>query len=267
MRLFSILMAATLVIIGSYASIAAESGDVVDGWEDSTVPDIVVELPEEKLSEEQEELFEQTIKLAENTQDFNWDNLLIHTLAIDPEIDFKKYAPSYMKIYHPEEWSYYHQDEFERGRQLEKHSETLKTMAEEWNTDNTYGFFSAFTFGKYNFEQEKFQFKPFKKTTFIGKERYPSYKFPKVIKVFFKNHDAIDGIEMDEKAAQLFIAARRSKSGMINRNIWGYLTFEVEKIQGDYMTLPDTKLQARITSLTLFNDQNQDEIIAFYTFE
>lgn len=214
-----------------------------------------------------EDLYTQSMMLAEDTLAFEWHALVMHVLyLVRDNIDLNRLVAPYMQVFFPKIWQKYHQDEFEYENQKNIYKQKLKTFLDDFNPDVKYGVFSGYKFGRYDFDKKQFVFSPFQRNSFIATTEKESYGLPSIIKVFFVNHDKIDGIKMDEERAKSFIAARRNDQGMINRAVWGYLTFDIQSIYKNKIG-NTTRVMAKIRSLTLYNDNRKEEIITIYTFD
>lgn len=242
--------------------------DTEEDWGDGNISTLEDYIGTKEEKDRHDELYEQSIMLAEDTLQFEWKRLVMHVIALVKEnVDIDAMVVPYMKLFFPKVWITYHQDEFEYSAQKKIYKEKLQEFMDDFNPDVKYGVFSGYQFGKYNFEESKFDFRPFGHNSYLATMEGNNYGFPSTVRTFFLNYDKINGIEIEKERARRFIARRRNAEGLIDRRVWGYLTFRIESVyQGD-VSGDVVRVIAKIRSLTLYNDSQREEILAIYTFD
>jgi hypothetical protein len=150
--------------------------------------------------------------------EFTYDSVLPIYLKLDASLMPEDIVDSYMEKYRPEVWKKYRHDEFELE---EKRVETLglmKDVISAANTDEVFKIQTRMDFGDYNFDNQKFDFRPFNDGLFFPLDNCCN-DLPSKIRVSFTNTNIVDGIPMSKDQAKAFLNARKSSGGYIDRTV------------------------------------------------
>lgn len=193
-------------------------------------------------------LFGMVFTLSAYAHQFNWENLMISAMKLNPHFDYETYVDSYMELFRPEVWSRYKNDEFELEEKRKQTIEIMKKQADNFSLEEEFVALVREDFGDYNFEKEEF---PVRDTIggnfFLHKDNRRNGAFPGKFKVLFENPEVFGGLDLPPAEAKRFLAQRKDSRGNVDRTVYILIKF-------------------RITDLTNFRDEFKGELteVTFY---
>lgn len=188
--------------------------------------------------------------------DFNWENLLYATIKLDKDFDFEAHVDDYLMAFRSAVWKQYRNDEF---RLAEKRADALRVFRErvgEFDIDREFLILTSLTFGKYDFERSVFPIDQANENHFWYEYRYTGTDFPHKIMVFFKNPRLIGQIPMAADAAEEFLAARKSRSGSVDRRVYASIRVRVVSVKSR-----PNELWSEIRWAQFFSDSGREKLL------
>lgn len=188
--------------------------------------------------------------------EMNWSNLMLASVKLQPDFNYKEHVDSYMIIFRKDVWHKYRNDEFELN---DKRDETIRMMKEKvssFSLDENFVLHASMEFGDYDFDKGVFPIKPITPTTYFSGVRRQSFTFPSEYHIFFSNGDKLGDISMPKDEARTLVADRKTKFGTVNRDLFVEIKFRVSSLKEN-----PHQLEAEIDEITIYADSTQKNVL------
>ncbi len=164
------------------------------------------------------------------THEFNWENLFLARVKLDKYYDFDAHVDDYLKTFREDVWKKYHDDEFQLHKKRAEALRIFKQRVEEFDLDQEFVITRATVhIEKYDFKHSAFPIKEATDHHYWYKTRYTHSDFPGNIKVFFENPELMKFLPMPAEEAERFLAARKDRSGNVDRELLAFIRIRVSK--------------------------------------
>ena len=189
--------------------------------------------------------------------DLSWDNLMLASVKLQSNFDYEANVTSYMKLYRPDVWKKYRNDEFMFHDKKQETIEIMKKNFASFSLDEEFVTYTTLKFEDYDFSNEEFPVKSLSETTYFSKSIWRSGSFPKTYKVFLTNPDKVKNLSMPKDRAREFLQSRKSKvTGRVNRKVYLRLKFKVKSLKNG-----KDELLAEITEAKFYKDNEFSEVL------
>lgn len=163
--------------------------------------------------------------------DFSWDNLLMAKMKLDKGFDYGAHVDAYMKVFRPNVWKRYQNDEFELEAKREETIALMKERISAFDLNEEFELNATMTIGKYDFEQNEFPIVEATQSHYWYEYRYSVAEFPSRMSAYFSNPEVVRAIPMEREAAQSFLNRRKDRYGNIDRKVQVNVRFKIEKLK------------------------------------
>lgn len=191
--------------------------------------------------------------------ELKWDSLMLAAVKMQPHFDYEANVDSYMKLYRPDEWNRYRNDEFELQ---DKRQETIAIMKEQvaaFSLEEEFVVYTTFEFGDYDFKNEVFPLDALGETTYFHDRKYGYGTFPSEYKVFFSNPTKVGDINMPKSDAKDFLQSRKDRFGYVDRRLNAKIAFRITNLKNGR-----NELVGELTHVTIYSDDQRARVLQEY---
>ena len=191
--------------------------------------------------------------LPARAYDMTYQNLLIATMKLNPNFDYDNIVDSYMQDFRPSVWERSHDDEFQRRGKEAETLDMMKKSAASFDLNDPIVLHTSIQFGEYDFKTHQFALDPFSASSFfpVG---HCCNSLPGQIRLFFSNPELIDGLPMNEDAAQAFLDQHK-RFGNVDRSLEVEISVRLTSVKGD------SEVIGEITKVVLRDPMNKDAVM------
>ncbi|MGP0838107.1 DUF4852 domain-containing protein [Serratia sp. CY85251] len=189
--------------------------------------------------------------------DFSYDNVLIAYLKLNDNVKPQDVVDGYMRIYRPTVWQKSHGDEFELEDKRKETTDIIKKKISDMDLAKSFTLRTMLQFGSYDFTKKAYDFAPFTGNVYYHVDKCCYDGITSNINVFFDNGDVVNGLVMPEEQAKIFLAKRKNKYGVINRNVFSVIDFTMKE------STEESKIIGHIDSVSVY-DKEGGELLYEY---
>lgn len=198
-------------------------------------------------------------KLLPSAQRLSWERLLFADMHLQPSFDFNEHVDAYMRIFRPELWKRYRNDEFELAAKRRESISMMKQSASTFAPENLFLAQTSFKFGSYDFNRGLFPLDSISESSFFSYEKLYSHSLPNEYKIRFTNPSMVGDLAMGEADAKAFLQKRKYKSGLVDRKVYAKLFFSNVKLEGTQHTF-----MADLKSIYIYSDPDHRLLLVKY---
>ncbi|MEW5682373.1 MAG: DUF4852 domain-containing protein [Pseudomonadota bacterium] len=165
---------------------------------------------------------------------YNWAYFFTAYRKMSKYFSYDQNATDLMRIYYPDIYTKYRNDEFELASKRQAAVSKIKQTTEEFDETRVHQLFTEWDFGTYDFEKSEFPLDSLTTTTSYSFKqdslRMPSNNFPREFRLYFTNPEVIGNLKMDPEAAKVFLQKKKNSRGTINRELPAMFYFKLVRL-------------------------------------
>ncbi len=174
---------------------------------------------------------------------FNEQDAFISYIKLSDVSDLGSYLPEYRNVFQSYKWK--NDNEFDGVTEDDRAIARFKKNISSFDMKESFELPVAVSFGEYQFDTKSFNFHPFSAASSFSAGRY---------QVSFINTRKFDGLPMDQEKAKAFLAQHPNRTISVNVSFVPTTAVEDSK-----------KIKAKITSIEVYSDDRQQNLIARFT--
>lgn len=168
------------------------------------------------------------------TEGYNWGYFFTAYRKMSKYFSYEQNATDLMKIYYPDSYKRYKNDEFELASKRQDAVTKIKQTTGEFDETRVHQLFTEWDFGTYDFEKGEFPLDAITATTSYrfaqDSLRMPSNNFPREFRLYFTNPEVIGNLKMAPEAAKVFLQKKKNSRGYINRELPAMFYFKLVRL-------------------------------------
>ena len=154
---------------------------------------------------------------------YNWGYFFTAYRKMSKYFSYEHSATDLMRIYYPDIYKKYRNDEFELASQRNDAVMKIKQRTDEFDENRVHIMYTNWDFGKYDFGNEEFPLDSLTPTARYrfkqNRVRMPSNSFPYEFSLYFTNPEIIGNLKMPPEEAKVFLQTKKRSSGSVNRKL------------------------------------------------
>lgn len=194
-----------------------------------------------------------------NALNFTWQNAYLAYLKEQPDFDYKSNMKSLTKVFYPNVYQKYKNNEFQLHGKEQDALEKIKDRVSKFGKPIVFKLTTNASFGKYNFSKQQFPFRPFKKGTYFLTCQMRACP---TVDLLIENPGFINAIKMKEEAAKKLVDSRNTSYGSVNRQITvSVLIKTVGVLRPSQSSTNNPSLKGEIIEAKAYTNSNESHVI------